>query len=77
MCCVCYGTRVLGKHCDINLQKQGSEPANKEEQGSSGKQYGDLFTYTRSMQENWLGVTDFYGAKKILLYFKTVRTTFW
>lgn len=68
--CVCYGARVLGKHCDINLQKQGRGPAIKEEQGSSGKQYGDLFTYTRSMQGNGLGVTGFNGAKKDIVIFQ-------
>lgn len=68
--CVCYGARVLGKSCDISLQKQGSGPAIKEEQASSGKQYGDLFTYKRSMQGNGLGVTGFNGQKKDTVIFQ-------
>lgn len=68
--CVCYGAKVLGKSCDINLQKQGNGPAIKEEQTSSGQQYGDLFTYTRSMQGNGLGVTGFNGRKKDTIIFQ-------
>lgn len=68
--CVCYGSKVLGKKCEISLQKQGSGPAIKEEQAASGKQYGDLFTYTRSMQGNGLGVTGFKGNKKDTVIFQ-------
>ena len=68
--CVCYGAKVLGKSCDISLQKQGSGPAIKEEKASSGKQYGDLFTYTKSMQGRGLGVTGFNGDKKDTVIFQ-------
>lgn len=68
--CVGYGAKILGKNCEITLKKQGSGPAIKEEQSSSGKQYGDLFTYTRSMQGNGLGVTGFNGAKKDTVIFQ-------
>lgn len=46
--CSCYGGKVLGKACDISVQKQGSGPAIQGEQASSGKSYGDLFIYERS-----------------------------
>ena len=46
--CVCYGNKVLGRTCEITLQKQGSEPAIHNKQSSSGKSYGDLFTYKKS-----------------------------
>lgn len=68
--CVCYGEKVLGKKCEINMQKQGSGPAIKEEQSSSGKQYGELFMYSRSMQGTGLGVTGFKGDKKDTIIFQ-------
>ncbi len=67
--CVCYGSRILGKNCDISLQKQGSGPAIKE-QTSSGRQYGDLFTYSKSLQGNGLGVTGFNGSKRDTVIFQ-------
>ena len=42
--CFCYGGKVLGKACDISIQKQGRGPAIQGEQSSSGRSYGDLFT---------------------------------
>ena len=40
--CSCYGGKVLGKACDISIQKQGRGPAIQGEQSSSGRSYGDL-----------------------------------
>ena len=72
--CVCYGSRILGKACEINLQQQGSGPAIKEQipASSSGKQYGDLFTYKKSIQANGLSVTGFHGAKKQTIIFQNM-----
>lgn len=68
--CVCYGGSVLGKKCDINLQKQGAGPAIKDESNSSGKQYGDLFTYAKSGFGQGLSVTSFNGTKKDTVIFQ-------
>ena len=68
--CVCYGEKILGKSCDITVQKKGSGPSIKEEQSSTGTQYGDLFTYTTSMQGTGLGVTGFRGDKKDTVIFQ-------
>ena len=35
--CSCYGNKVLGKACDISVQKQGGGPAIKDNTSSSGK----------------------------------------
>lgn len=37
--CFCYGGKVLGKACDISIQKQGRGPAIQGEQSSSGRSY--------------------------------------
>ncbi len=68
--CVCYGSKVLGKPCDINLPKQGGGPAIKDDQPSGGKQYGDLFSYKKSMLGNGVGVTGFSGTKKDTIIFQ-------
>lgn len=68
--CSCYGDKVLGKACEISVQKQGSGPAIKEEQAASGRQYGDLFTYCRSSQGNGLAVTGFRGDNKHTIIFQ-------
>ena len=48
--CVGYGVKIPGKNYQITLKKQGSGSVIKEEQNLIGQQYGELFTYTRSMQ---------------------------
>lgn len=68
--CVCYGSKVLGKTCEITLQKQGSGPAIRDDQSSSGKSYGDLFTYTKSQQGSGLAVTGFSGSKNTTIIFQ-------
>ncbi len=59
--CVVYGNKVLGKECNISIQKQGEGPAIASEKASSGKQYGDLFSYKSSELGNGLSVTGFHG----------------
>ena len=68
--CVCYGNKVLGRTCEIGLQKQGSGPAIQDEQSSSGKSYGDLFTYKKSQQGSGLAVTGFSGSKNTTIIFQ-------
>ena len=68
--CSCYGEKVLGKPCEITVQKQGSGPAIKAEQSTSGGQYGDLFTYRRSGQGAGLAVTGFRGDNKRTIIFQ-------
>lgn len=68
--CSCYGDKVLGKPCDISVQRQGTGPAIKEEQPISGKQYGDLFTYCRSSHGAGLAVTGFRGDNKRTVIFQ-------
>lgn len=68
--CSCYGRKVLGKVCDISVQKQGSGPAIQGETSSSGKSYGDLFTYERSTRGNGLAVTGFRGDKNKTIIFQ-------
>ena len=68
--CVGYGAKILGKNCEITLKKQGSGPIIREEKSASGQQYGDLFTYTKSMLGNGLGVTGFNGGKKDTIIFQ-------
>lgn len=68
--CSCYGAKVLGKACDISVQKQGSGPAIQGEQSSSGKAYGDLFTYERSHKGKGLAVTGFQGNKNQTIIFQ-------
>lgn len=68
--CSCYGGKVLGKNCDISIQKQGSGPAIQEEQSSSGKSYGDLFTYEKSRRGKGIAVTGFRGDKNKTIIFQ-------
>ena len=68
--CSCYGAKVLGKACDISVQKQGTGPAIQGEQSSSGKVYGDLFTYERSHKGKGLAVTGFRGNKNQTIIFQ-------
>ncbi len=68
--CSCYGGKVLGKVCDISIQKQGSGPAIQGEPSSSGKSYGDLFTYEKSCRGKGLAVTGFRGDKNKTIIFQ-------
>ena len=68
--CSCYGGKVLGKTCDISIQKQGYGPAIQGEQSSSGRSYGDLFTYEKSRKGKGLAVTGFRGDKKQTIIFQ-------
>ena len=68
--CSCYGGKVLGKTCDISIQKQGSGPAIQGEQSSSGRSYGDLFTYEKSRRGKGLAVTGFCGDKNKTIIFQ-------
>ena len=66
----CYGGKVLGKACDISIQKQGNGPAIQGELSSSGRAYGDLFTYERSRRGKGLAVTGFRGDKNKTIIFQ-------
>ena len=68
--CFCYGGKVLGKACDISVQKQGSGPAIQGEQSPSGKSYGDLFVYEKSCKGKGLAVTGFRGDKNKTIIFQ-------
>lgn len=72
--CVCYGKKVLGRECEIQIQGQGNGPAIKEEQSNTaGKKYGDLFTYKQSQQGNGLAVSGFIGDKRQTIIFQNVH----
>jgi len=45
--CVCYGNQILKKSCEITISKAktGPAPAIRNEQGSGGKSYNDLFQF--------------------------------
>ncbi len=69
--CTCYGNKVLGKACDISIQKQGDGPAIKDDRTSSaGKSYGDLFEYEKSSKGTGLAVTGFHGEKNQTIIFQ-------
>lgn len=68
--CSCYGGRVLGKACDISVQKQGIGPAIQGEPSSSGKSYGELFTYEKSCRRKGLAVAGFRGDKNKTIIFQ-------
>ena len=68
--CSCYGGKVLGKACDFSVQKQGGGPAIQGEQSSSGKSYGDLFSYEKSRRGKGLAVTEFRGDKNQTIIFQ-------
>lgn len=67
--CSCYGNRILGKTCDISVQKQRREPAIKGDI-SSGRAYGELFEYENSCRGNGLAVTGFVGEKNQTIIFQ-------
>lgn len=68
--CVCYGGKILGKNCEITLQKTGTGPAIKQDNSSSGQQYGDLFVYQKSNVGDGLSITSFTGTKKDTVIFQ-------
>ena len=68
--CSCYGGKVLGKDCDISIQKEGSGPAIQGEQVSLCRSYGDLFTYEKSRRGKGLAVTGFRGDKNKTIIFQ-------
>jgi hypothetical protein len=69
--CVCYGAATLGKECEISLQTAGTGPAIQENtKFSSGKKYGDLFTYKSSSQDNGLAVVGFSGNQDGTIIFQ-------
>lgn len=70
--CVCFGEKVLGKPCDISIQKQGDKkPAIESESSPSpSKQYGDLFSYGKSISGDGLSVTGFNGDKSQMIIFQ-------
>ena len=59
--CVCYGKNTLHKTCDIELRKTQSSaaPAIRDEQGATGRQYSDLFSF-RAISEGY-GISGFNG----------------
>jgi len=68
--CVCFGQRILHKSCDIKISaaKSGAAPAIKEERSpDTGKQYAELFRYTRI--PSGYGVTGFSGQNKRTIIF--------
>lgn len=67
--CSCYGGKVLGKSCEIALQKPGAKPAIVEEQ-MPGAVYGNLFEYRKSQQGEGLAVTGFRGQKRQTVIFQ-------
>ena len=68
--CSCYGHKVLGKVCDISVQKQGDGPAIKDNTSSLGKSYGDLFVYEKSRRGNGLAVNGFRGDRNQTIIFQ-------
>ncbi len=60
--CVCYGQRVLGKRCEIQISKakSGAAPAIHEEYNASSGQYNDQFIY-RAVSDGY-GISGFTGA---------------
>lgn len=68
--CFCYGAKVLGKSCDISVQRQGCGPTIQEEQSSYGKTYGDLFSYERSHRGKGLAIAGFRGDKNKTIIFQ-------
>ena len=63
--------KVLGKACDISIQKEGSGPAIQGEQVSLCRSYGDLFTYEKSRRAKaFSAVTGFRGDKNKTIIFQ-------
>lgn len=44
-------TKVLGKKCDITVQKEENGPAIQKSVKVDGRQYGDLFDYAKIQME--------------------------
>lgn len=67
--CVCYGSRILHKSCDIEISKgqSGAAPAICDERGSGSRQYNDLFQY-RAVPEGH-GICGFTGDNVRTLIF--------
>ena len=68
--CVCYGQRLLHKTCDIQIRRAtgGTSPTIKEDQHpDAGKQYSELFCYTKV--DGGYGVTGFSGHNKKTIIF--------
>ena len=67
--CVCYGKQVLHKPCDIEISKAktGAAPAIKDEQGTGGKQYNDLFRY-KAVSDGY-AISGFNGSNTRTLIF--------
>ena len=60
--CVCYGKRILGKNCEIEISKankSGFVPSIKEDLPSDKKLYNDLFTY-KAIPDGY-GISGFTG----------------
>lgn len=68
--CFCYGGKVLGKACDISVQKQevGHDSG---EQSSSGKVYGDLLNIKEVREEMGWQLLGFVDPKTRQSFFKT------
>ena len=74
--CVCYGQRLLHKPCDIQISraKSGAAPAiQADRHPDAGRQYGDLFRYTKV--DGGYGVTGFSGQNKKTIISRTGITT--
>ena len=70
--CVCYGQNVLGKECEIQLQTGKAPAIDSEDTENShpGKNYGDLFRYSKSLQGDGLAVTGFSGDTEQVVIFQ-------
>lgn len=68
--CSCYGGKVLGKACDISVQKQGSGPAIRKDEVLSSRSYGELFEYRNSQLGQGLAVTGFRGTNQQTVIFQ-------
>lgn len=66
--CSCYGAKVLGKRCEIEVHATG--PAISNEENKATRVYGDLFDYCKSQEGNGLAVTGFHGQNKAMLIFQ-------
>ena len=66
--CSCYGAKVLGKRCEIEVHATG--PAISNEENKPTGVYGDLFDYCKSQEGNGLAVTGFHGQNNAMLIFQ-------
>lgn len=69
--CVCYGQRILGKPCEIQISsgKVGAAPVISESHKGTS-QYGELFLYEKSSKGNGLSVTGFTGENQKTIIFQ-------